>query len=252
MFDFLKINKLTATHSEKISDRTIVLDIVNAQEAKNNLSNQDYQRFMNVVREIMQRKKKRSANLLQYEHRAFAIAYEIEKEAQIPYEKICGAAKDILYVYSNRKPQFEDAKTEMINSFKTILDDMLDGHEDKRVIVYTLASSYLSNLLLTICRQNSNIRENEFLIFLYKTMKEDFIVLARDVFVNAGQTHHVDELTSAINRINEMCEQAARNTASTEKFIETYTRSFAYFTGVQDNTLNTERLISLAKSWNEV
>ena len=63
MFDTFKvsrINKLTETHSEKLSDCTILMNIVNSIDAKKKMSDKVNNHFSELMHHEMQHKKKKT------------------------------------------------------------------------------------------------------------------------------------------------------------------------------------------------
>ena len=131
MFDLFKvnrINKITSTHTENISDYMILMNIVNSQDAKKNLTSDEFKNYYETFGKISKRRDEIPSNSLQFQHRAFAIAYEFERDAEVPYEKICGDATDILYMYTNIKPKFEELMNDLINQYSAIINTIISGN----------------------------------------------------------------------------------------------------------------------------
>ena len=252
IFKMGRINKLSPTHSEMLSDSMILMNIVSTMDAKNLLSNEEFYDYMSVFNDIKQRTKERPANSLQYQHRAFAIAYEFERKAGISYEKICGDSKDILYLYANLLPRFEMDKEDMINAFKSIIDSMILKNGCKELMVYAYAYSYFYHVTAIIIGANHELKENEITFFLYQTATTDFNNIVIEKYEAAGLGNKSDERDGCFKRMAEMHRQAYDNCDTLDGYIETLTRSFAYLSGAQADEENISKLISLANQWRKV
>ncbi len=69
MFGGLKlkrIDKLTDTHAEEISDRLILMRIVDQKEAERNLTDEDWERFRSLYEQIEARNYELCCNRTQY------------------------------------------------------------------------------------------------------------------------------------------------------------------------------------------
>lgn len=169
MFDIFKIgriNRISRTHSEKISDRLILYNTVNLKDARDTLTPDEYQRFYGVFKKICKRKKEVMTNLFEYENRAFAIAYEIEWDAEVSYDKVCGDATDILFMYSAKKRQFDDIIREILDKYKEIIDSIIERNGSDFLKVMAMSISYFQNLLLVVYYANHKKQDDLFMDFV--------------------------------------------------------------------------------------
>ena len=159
MFDLLKarrINKITETHSEKISDRTILYNSINIAEAKEALSTTQFSDFMRTVSSILNRKEERAANLIQYQQRVFNIIYEIEYWAKTSYELFCGSATDILYMYSNMKPLFDEMVDQIVDEYIDQLENIISFNGSDALKVYCLGQIFFERASSTVIAAKKN------------------------------------------------------------------------------------------------
>lgn len=190
MFDFLKINrinKITADHAENISDYMILINIVNTSDAKKNLSKEQYQRYIQVFDEIAKNRKELSTNLLQFQHRAFQIAYKFEHDADVPYEQIYGDASDIYFMYSNMKHSFEDITDEIVRKYTLAIDTMIGNQALGEEEMFQLRSwSYAIDFFLyatsTIIGAFESLQTDYYIRFVYETAYKKLIELVFSKF----------------------------------------------------------------------
>ena len=245
MFDTFKvsrINKLTETHSEKLSDCTILMNIVNSIDAKKNLTENEYKKFIEVFNNIHKRKDEELTNSLQ--HRAFRIAYEFETQANIPYEKICGDAHDILYVYSNLKPLFDDAVNEIVSEFIEIIDEIIKCNDiSDKFKVYSLSCTYFLYLTHNIIQSDSKLFENVITCFTYEISYKNIIIICDQFITDQNMYNDFMKYKELICKMNQ---QAYDNCDTLDKYIEMFTNSFLYFSGATNDISNKIKLLAFA------
>ena len=246
-----KINKLTADHSEKLSDSTILMNIVNAMDARNNLTPEQFQSFSETFSDIKKRKDERMTNLLQYQHRAFAIAYEFEWLGEVPYEKICGDSKEILYVYVNTKPKFDEAVCEIIDTFSDIIDSIVSVNNLDAIKTYSLACNYFNSLSINILQSNSDLYNNILTCFMFEVSYKKYMVkVMRGLGIDKSQ-EKMEQFNSYRRQMKEMSQQAYDNCDTLDKFIGMLTSSFLSLAGAGTDSMSAARLISMANTWKE-
>lgn len=237
MFDLFKakrINKITRDHAENVSDSLIMLNIVSAMEAKKNLSQEEFKNFYDLFGEISKRKEEIPSNSLQYEHRAFSIAYEFETDAGVPYEKICGEATDILYMYTNMKPRYDELIEDVYSEYKSIIDGLIDGNNltESAAKIWAYAVSFFLTSTSTIIGSFASLRFDFFTKFIYERSFKK--LHARAVLEYVKEYENVPEYKANRNRIEQIHEEAYEHNETLEGYIENYTNSFLFLTGAKN------------------
>ncbi|WP_022755973.1 hypothetical protein [Butyrivibrio fibrisolvens] len=248
MFDFLKmnrINKITRDHAENVSDSLILMNIVNSQDAKKNLSQEEYKNFLDMFSEISKRKDEIPSNSLQYEQRAFSIAYEFECDAGVPYDKICGDANDILFMYSNMKPKYDELINDLYDEYTGIIDSLirnnnLSGTADK---VWSYSVSFFVMSTSTVINSFQSLRLDFFTKFIYERC---FKKLSEMVVIEYVKSHdRIPEYKALRTKIEQVHTEAYNNNDTLDGYIETYTNSFLFLAGAPDSAFEKARLIKM-------
>lgn len=241
MFESLKvgrIDKLTQTHYENISDSTILMNIVNAMDAKKNLNPQQYQRFVEQFNAIKARKNEQPINLIQYQHLAFAIAYEFEWMADVPYDHICGDAREILYVYYNTKPSFDETVGEILDDLNRIVNTLILANGCDPLKISVMSWQYYSRVFQNIISANKNFRDNKLACFLFEVSSRKYLTSILDRY---GES---DSIRTYMNQMEEMLKQAYDNCDTLDKYVEMSTRSFLSLIGAGTDMENATKIIS--------
>lgn len=248
MFDLFKtnrINKITSTHTEKISDNMILMNIVNSQDAKKNLTSDEFKSYYETFRKISKRRDEIPTNALQYQHRAFSIAYEFEWYAGVPYEKICGDATDILYMYSNIKPKFEELMNDLINQYSEIINTLINenGLSDEEFKVRSYAIEFFIQSTATVILAYTSLRFDFFTKFVYEMaymnmnrgVAKDYIKGEKDLA----------DFRTYIKRIDDIHKEAYDNNDSLDKYIQNFTNSFMFLAGASDDRVSNASIVNL-------
>lgn len=248
MFDLLKanrINKISADHSERISDYLILMNIVSSTDAKKNLPAEEYASFDRVFKDIAKRKDERPANSLQYQHRAFAIAYEFELRTNIAYSKICGDATDILFMYRNTKPKFDEDVNGICEEFLWVIGQ-IDASDTIKLYLSSIA--YFTCLTRELIQATKSLLENEIARYRFEIASKKLLAYVLD----STKARDGNQLFSQYFRdAKEMSQQAYDNCDTLDKYIETFTDTFLSMQGVPSDQSAKQRLVFLAKEWRQ-
>lgn len=137
----IRINKLSMSHSEKLSDSMIVNNIINLTDAKKNLSSSDYKEAYRIYLKYAEEKEEILCNKEEYFQRAFCIAYEFERFCG--YKKVCGDAEEIEQFVEMAKEKFEINAEKICDDFmgKTLKVVELCRDKEKEKVVLALLDS---------------------------------------------------------------------------------------------------------------
>ena len=251
MFDLLKairINKITETHSEKISDRTILYNSINIAEAKEALSTTQFSDFMRTVSSILNRKEERAANLIQYQQRVFNIIYEIEYQAKTSYELFCGSATDILYMYSNMKPLFDEMVDQIVDEYIDQLENIISFNGSDALKVYCLGQIFFERASSTVIAAKKN-KNDELTPYVFDVAFVKMVDIISGKFDIDSSDKLLKERDDDARLMSSMHQEAYNNCDTLDKYIETYTNSFLYFCGAPDDSTSKKEIIDRIYGW---
>lgn len=251
MFDLLKarrINKITETHSEKISDRTILYNIINIAEAKDALPSTQFSAFMGTVSSILDRKEERAANLVQYHQRAFNIIYEIEYWTKTSYELFCGSATDILFMYSNMKPVFDEAVDQIVTKYMNLLENIISFNNSDAFKVYCLGQIFFVRVSSTVIASKLN-KNDEFIPYVFDIAFVKMVDIVSEKFDIDSNDKLLKERESHSQLINIMDQEACNSCDTLDEYIKMCTNSFFYFFGASDDSTNKKEMIKHIYGW---
>ena len=245
MFDLIKsnrINKITATHSEKISDYMILMNIVNTMDAKKNLSQEQYNIFCKEFNEIKKRKDEVPTNSLQYEHRAFGIAYSFEMK-DVPYEYICGDSTDILYMFSNMKPKYDELINGLISEYSSIVDAIIkesSGLDPLTIWAYSL--QFYEDITHRIIASFSSLMDDYFTRFIYQTAHLKMQEIVRNNYVgNDEKTFRKARLN--METVKKLELSVYDNCNGLDKYVDGFINSFLHLVKIPQNSPIKERIV---------
>lgn len=251
MFDMFKanrINKLTPTHSEKISDYMILLNMVNSMDVQKKVSSEDFSKFRFAFQSIAARREEKLTNSLQYEHRAFTIAYELEELTGIPYQKMCGDATDILYMYTNRKPQVEAAITESTEEAMGIIQTVISsaGNGDLKLFAYVL--TLLRCLLIQVGSRDERVYDNKITIFMIDKVINNIYKNIDQIFKLRGTPNgkRFDDYCDEIVKLNA---EAVRNTKDLDNYMDSIVNSVLYLCNIPSSPLVKRMVLDWINKW---
>ena len=247
--EYDRINRITADHSEKVSDFIILINIVNNEDAKKTLSAEQFAAYMKKYNEIAERKEPIESNALQYQHRAFNIVYEIEQDTGVRYEDICGDATDILYMYSNLKPGFDELLEQAISDYTDVVADIISKNpeclENSRMVFrnWVYAVEYYMNAAAMIISAYEMLRTDYYTIgFITAIYKE----MGKRVIVNAGAKESDRPIIESWRaKIEGTAKSASDNSDTLDKSLNAFTNSFLYLCGAPNDEEDKERLLKI-------
>lgn len=246
MFELMKagrINKLSETHSENISDKLILMNIVSYPDAQRNLSKEEVSTFVQLYNKYG-KTQEYSTNLLQYELRAFILAHRFEHEGNLRYADICGAATDILFMYSNRKPDFDEMVDGIHREFVEIINDIMQNIENldfKRFIC--MSSFYMSSTMNQAIKAGNYDEADLYMLELVSRMFVD-IVIEKLPDNDTGKVNIMNRCKAEINKVYMEC---LRNSQNTTDFIDSFTNSFMYLVGAETDRFGNRKLTDYMK-----
>lgn len=236
LFKMNRINKLSKTHYEMISDAMIVQNIVNLQDAKRALSSEQYQSLVEEYKELLNNTREYRTNLTMYEVRASQIVYLLEGRTEASYDRFCGDAYDILHIYSGKKAIIEeilkkdyDRMTDLLWLFgekeEVIVDPSLDF---KKIYINTML--FFKDIFDGIFILFNNYEKD----YIYRFVKEyNSKVFLQNYFdiVNGD----FESLKRDGTKIREIGKECFRNASSPITFVDSYMNAFLNLIGKSKN-----------------
>lgn len=259
-FKQLKINNITNTHSEKISDYDILCRIVNPVAAKNNLTTNEFAVFKRVYNDISKRTQVKSTYLKQYEHRAFNMVYEFDGINNIPYQKICGGAKDVLNMYIAKKPFFDEMVVAYINEFDRIINDFIIRNHFKVIDAKRAYLFYIINTIDQIIKSNIDSLNYDSLSFLYSYSKIQYTYIVYNEYKSIVSSEGIpvvelDKYLIGNKETLNILKVAYANSNSLHDFVDFYTLLFIKYLNATDDSVFITDLknitSSLTSGWNK-
>lgn len=245
MLDFLKqnrFNKISADHSEPVSDKMIMYNIVNTAEARKNLSSGQFKQFMQIFNKYNSSKRETLCNSIQYEHRAFRIAYDFEF-AGVPYDEICGQATDILYMYTNMKPKYDELINDQADDYIYLINGIVYRNPFRpKKEVYLYAAAFLYPLLSSIIQSSNDLKTDEFI----KTLA---LFTAKKVSLKCYEKNGSGDLEKYVDKMNQINLAAYGNNTSLSAYITTYLQSFLTLIKCQNDDWAKVGITEYASEW---
>ena len=238
LFKMNRINKLTRTHTEKISDYLILMNIVNSTDARNKMSASEYEAYCKMFQKISKRKQERYMNALQYEQRAFAIAYEFECVAGVPYAKICGGATDILYMYTNMKPKYDEIIDEMISNYSDIIESLNQQTKATASWVWSYSLSFFRNAISTIIDTCPAFKEECFTQCVCEMAYEKMKKVVQEKYYGV-----YEDFSKCDAIISDMHAETFRNNTILGDYIDKFTNAFLFLLSIPQNSPQKASLI---------
>lgn len=245
-----KISKLSPTHSEMLSDKDILFNIVNAMDAKKALDKETFGLFCQIFDHFSHEKKKYPANSLQYTDRAFSIAKTFEDNG-VPYGLICGDAYDVYSMFTEKKPVFDDAAWEAADEYQSLVNVLVDRSADNisPYAVYCYAASFMSTVFYISMKVYGLECETEHARTMYGAILEYFLDELKGLYEESYSPESFAKYQSALAA---SLHPSMNQGDSLHVFFTTCAEQFMVLIGNEDDSQAISNLVEFAEEWEKI
>lgn len=242
-----KINKITPTHAENISDKDIAYNIMSSTDAKRNFSNEEFRGFMQLFNHYCSEKTPFPTNSERYSNRAFSIAYDFESYG-FPYEYCHGSASDVYQMYTLRKPLFDDAVEQFIDHFRSLIEGIIDCNENVDEYDTMRHSAFFLSYTIKAIENYGNMQcATDYLPFYFETCQNEYLhnVISEYAHDDEGK----ERMTSFRQIIVDSFKKRYDEGETFEGFLYAFAKDFMTTIGAQDDEENYKLLTEEIDEW---
>lgn len=254
MFDIFrtkKIGKLSKTHYEDISQKDIVYNITSVRDAKKFLSQEEFEIFTDLIQDLCQDDEPVSINITGYQQISFTIANEINEA--VPYSKVCGDASDIDYIFSQKKPVFDNLVNLIGNEFLTTIGKVMEfegGSLPNTLKMWGSAQGFLIASSKAMMQSEDTLVENYFIDYAFKVANREISDIIAN-FYNISDVFDSDEYKDGLHTTLSLCKKIYREDPTYIKFIKAAADTFLNINNANGDVMSAPTLMAMIDGWKD-